>query len=446
MSSKEFLLQECSNLRNVLEETLRYKYGLDGSAGFFEECEVRREFLELEINNTVDTDHVTLDTNGKLLNELSGLVSRIERSSLGEYSWPFVEELKKIASAICTEATLANNNTPPMVYVFSDGGLDAYRIYPERKRPSASKQRILTIVFPRTLKHFVLLHPILGHEIGHAIWRSSKHQNALRTIVEEELVDSGGRFNNSDVTANWIYRQNPPAIVSQILNDLIAQGITEQLFFKWASWDAWKEEILCDLIGLVIFGPSFVAAHSELLYALCPSGAVLGRGHPPVGCRVNMIIQAARLLNFTDTTNIPAGNLKAAVTSFWQDMNGRRQADPWYEIFSDEQLRKALERISSLLGTYPPAQYPAPTDVVMDRLVGQITRQVPPIGFNMNDSGGICHFVDFRHILYSGWLSKQSIHDMPFLDLNRLCEHAIMQQRGIDQFLRETENNASAVA
>ena len=102
MSAKEFLIQECENLKSVLEETLRYKYGPGGSREFFEECEIRRDFIAQEIKNTNENDFSVLQEQGQLLNELSALISRIERSSIGEYSWPF-----------------------------SDGGLDTYRIYPE---------------------------------------------------------------------------------------------------------------------------------------------------------------------------------------------------------------------------------------------------------------------------------------------------------------------------
>jgi hypothetical protein len=172
-TAKDFLAQECANLGEVLAETLRFKYGLEGSGEFFEECSARLTFLKDEISKAAVSDHDHLQNLSALLAQLTDLVTRIERSSIGEYSWPFVEELKRIAVAICTEATLTNPQTPPQIYVLAGGGLDAYAIHPELNRPSGSYRRIHTIVFPRTLKHFVLLHAILGHEVGHAMWRCS---------------------------------------------------------------------------------------------------------------------------------------------------------------------------------------------------------------------------------------------------------------------------------
>jgi len=38
MAAKEFLLQECANVKELLAQTLRNEYGPEGSRDFFEEC------------------------------------------------------------------------------------------------------------------------------------------------------------------------------------------------------------------------------------------------------------------------------------------------------------------------------------------------------------------------------------------------------------------------
>ena len=50
------------------------------------------------------------------------------------------------------------------------------------------------------------------------------------------------------------------------------------------------------------------------------------------------------------------------------------------------------------------------------------------------DGKPVCDTVDFRHTLYAGWIATQHPNQMPFLTINRLCEHGIMQQRGLDVF------------
>src|SRR5690606_2028545 len=124
----------------VLDETLRFKYGLQGSKEFFEECQARLVYISDELAKTEETDSDNLQNIGALLSQLSALISRIERSSIGEYSWPFVTELTRIAAALCTEPTVTSPNTPPEIHILSGGGLDSYAIQPELSRPSGSSK------------------------------------------------------------------------------------------------------------------------------------------------------------------------------------------------------------------------------------------------------------------------------------------------------------------
>lgn len=426
-SPKQFLLLECESVKSVLQETLRHEYGADGSRQFFEECEVRLEFIRQEINGLNDADHLGLESNAALLNELSNLIARIDRSSIGEYSWPFVEDLKRIADAICTENTLTNPKTPPKVHVLSDGGLDKYAIYPEQKRPSGGRRRILTIVFPRSLKHFVLLHPILGHELGHAIWRGSEHEGAVKTIVQRNLRDNNAIFKTEADATAWLYSPNAPKEVRDVLDRYKASGVNQGNFFKWASLHAWIEEITCDLIGIVTFGPSFVAAHCQLLYSLVSSGAGFGKSHPPVSCRTNMILAASRLLGY-DQLQLGDKELNEDIQRFWAEITAQKRADPWFEMFTDGELLGALTDIKNLFHPFAPAEYEAPTPDLMQRLLAQVNRQIPPLDFCIEPDGKpVCRDMDFRHILYAGWIASRRPNAVPFLYMNRLCEHAIMQ-------------------
>ncbi|MGC2966207.1 hypothetical protein [Paraburkholderia aspalathi] len=440
MAAKSFLLQECANVKQVLEETLRFEYGAGGSKDFFDECSSRLAFITSEIAAADEADFSALGVNQELLLDLSKLISRIERSSLGQYSWPFVDELKKIAAAICAEDTLDDTDTPPMVHVLSEGGLDAYAIYPEEQRPSGSERRILTIVFPRTLKHFVLLHSILGHEIGHAIWRSSKHQNDLRAAVDRAFVASNGRFSSALATTNWLYDAGAPTSVTARLAAFLQQGLPRDHFFMWANWEAWREEILCDLIGILTFGPSFIAAECQLLYSLDLSGMGIGSQHPPVGCRVNLFLAAARLLGYR-TMAFGDKEVQRAFDAFWMDLESRVKADPWFDIFTDAEISAALDGIGAVLEAHPPALFRLPDVPLLEHLSQQLAKGIPPIGFSLGeDFKPRTSAVDFRHILYAGWIASHRENPIGFLDLNRLCEHAIMQQRSIEIF---TQNTAS---
>lgn len=431
-TTKDFLKQECSNLRSVLEETLRFKYGQDGSKQFFEECQDRLAYVTAEVETLADTDISGLRKTAFLIHQLSELVSRIERSSMGEYSWPFVEELKRIAIAIAAEETLTDKNRPPKIHVLSDGGLDKYAIFTEANRPSSAGKRILTILFPRSLKHFVLLHSILGHEIGHAMWQCSKHQSNLRAIVGTQLFASG-TFSTAQETAQWLYSPAAPTEIKLQLAHLATFGLSQNNFFThWASWNAWKEEILCDLIGLMTFGPSFIAAECNLLYSLDPAGTTLGKAHPPVACRTNYLLRAATLRGH-DANSFTDENTKAAVQGFWNSLAARRKLDTWFNVFTDAQIKGVTDALAGLLTSLPPAIYSTPSETDLTQLLSQLKEAIPPVGFHIADDGSPrCRAIDFRHNLYAGWIISTATTNLTFKEINRLCEHGIMQQRAID--------------
>lgn len=433
MSTQAFLLEECENVKDLLDKTLRHDYGPEGSSHFFDECAARLAFIRAQLQASNPNDGAMLALLGNFLSELAALICRIERSSLGEYSWPFVDEVKKIADAICRENTASNADAPPKVYVFAEGGLTSYAIYTERRRPTASKQRLLTIVFPKSLKNFVLLHTILGHELGHAIWQCSKHQHTLKRDVLAPLT-SAGVLSSPAATAAHLFAANAPADVGV---RLAAQGISQASLFQHAAWPAWVEEILCDLVGLVTFGPGFVAAQCRLLYGVEPSGIVPGPHHPLVGWRVNMVMRGAKLLGY-DRLPPPSSDLRAPMQNFWRYLDGFRKPDPWYDILTDLQLSQALDGVRRLLQSHPPAAYPPPSHGRIGSLVQKLIDLVPPVGHVISrDLMPKAVDVDFRHIIYAGWIATQHSSGIPFKRINQLCEHAIMQQRAIEIALRK---------
>jgi len=306
-------------------------------------------------------------------------------------------------------------------------------MYAERSRPSASKRRLLTIVFPKSLKHFVLLHPILGHEVGHAIWRCSKHQGELDSKVIAGLKVAGGIFADRAATTAHLYSAAAPQEAKDYLSLLFQHGISRNnFFFQWADWDAWIEEILCDLIGLTTFGPGFAAAHAELLFSLDPSGVQVDEEHPPVAWRVNLIRQGAKLLGYDVLP--PIGTpMHEAFKKFWTYLDGFRKPQKWYDVFPDAPLQAALTNIKALLLRHPPSAYTPPTFDTIEHLHAQLVNLVPPIGFSMSAAGEPTPFaVDFRHIIYAGWIATRHGKNIPFGSVNRLCEHAVMQQSAID--------------
>jgi hypothetical protein len=431
---RDTLLNECDNIQRVLDETLRSNYGLEGSEDFYTECQARLAYIKSELTATADADHATLQKNSALLSALSDLLSRIERSSIEHYSWPFVDELKKLALALCEENTLVGPNTPPYVFVLSEGGPDAYAIRPEQQRPSGASRRIHTITLPRTLKHFVLLHSILGHEIGHAMYRSSKHQNDLANIINTQLLPGSPLANPTDA-ASWIYAPTAPVPVRQQLAALGTQyGFTQANLWTKYDYGRWLEEILCDFIGIMTFGPSFVAAEAEILFEILPSGADLGPYHPPPACRLTYLMKASLLLGHRPRAFADAG-LNTLSGAFWTKLDAKLPTDPWFTLFTDVQIRNTADAITNLLQPVPPALYRLPAEEDLLLLTRQLSKSVPPVGSYLDAQQKVqCRVIDFRVPIEAGWLTATGT-SLPFSDLNHLCETGILQQKAVNMSL-----------
>ena len=461
MISKDFLLIECANLRSVLKETLGYNYGIEGTKDFYVELTTRLEFIQAQLESIPADDVVNLQPYPTELNLISTLISRIERSCLGEYSWPFVTELKKIATAIWAQnerigttiqihegeaqkakIEINTENTPPMMFVLSEGGLAAYAIGIEQKRASTSRTRILTIQFPRTLKHYVLLHPILGHELGHALYKISKFRTGLTKILNT-LIQSSSKINSIEATQDWIFDNNAPNDYKINLTITCKKMAINQDNFKHkVNWESWKEEILCDLIGILIFGPSFLAALVTLLSTLDTSGLTVKPRHPIAATRINMMLMAAKILNY-DNIKFEDPGFETTARKFWDHMALSRKDNPWFDLFTEEHLAAALKSLNDLLNQNNLVFYPEHSPGIMEPLVKKLSKLIPPVGYKVEPAAPDTSFhVDFRHILYAGWLASE--HMLPddeaggemkkidFNILNRLCEHGIMQQIAID--------------
>ncbi len=434
MLPKQFLLSECKNLQTVLQETLRFDYGLDSSKDFYDECNLRLKFVTKEIHKTDENDGVELMRHSLFLNRLSKLISRIERSSISEYSWPFVSAFKDITYQICKEER-AEGLEDPRIHVISQGGLASYMIYGEEESPTASNQKILTIVFPRTLKHFVLLHPILGHEIGHALLNMMKHSEKFQNIVDEHLLPKSNHFHSEESIAAWLYSPNAPDAIQLQLARLDSEfdpSITEETFFKrFASISNWLEEILCDIIGVLIFGPSFIGAHTHLLPIADITGLTLSRQHPPTALRIHIMLQVADVLGWNTIKFDRKVNPYAK--AFWASVNSYRKTDAWYDVFPEACIKATLDAFQTYFSSFEHTLYPMHDKATIEKLCKQIFNLIPPVGSGYTTKGlPDCKDVDFRHILYAGWIASEfNPEQLDFSLVNRLCEHGIMQQRAI---------------
>jgi hypothetical protein len=239
-------------------------------------------------------------------------------------------------------------------------------------------------------------------------------------------------FADESATLAHIFSPVAPAAVQTQLSIMATHGINQGNFFKWANWGSWVEEILCDLVGLVTFGPSFVAAQCNLLPSINPNMHGFGQDHPSPAWRINLILRGAEILGL-DALPPQTHPSRPKIHEFWTKMRSSRTADPWFDVLSDAQLNDALSGVSVLLTQHPPAGYTKPDVEAVWKLVSSLERGVPPVGYTLTADGTpVCEHRDFREILYAGWIASVQQGAASFQLVNRLCEHAIMQQSAID--------------
>jgi hypothetical protein len=133
----------------------------------------------------------------------------------------------------------------------------------------------------------------------------------------------------------------------------------------------------------------------------------------------------------TSSTSIKAYN------NFISNMNFTPGYPPWVNIFSEQSVRDAAIGVVDVINNLGGSAYSFPNYELLDELQSMISMSVPPIGLCVDDKSQLSpKSIDFRDILLTGWLAMNSnspnIDKIGFFDLNRLCDHAILQQESIN--------------
>ena len=444
MTPLERLHEELENVERALRETLRYDYGPERTREYYDECAARIAEIKKATSGVAPTDR---DTISAQLNELSFLatwISLIERSHLGEFSWPFADELRRMAKALFAEKTLKGDRLEPIIHVVAEG--HGYRIVYETQVPAASgKRRFVVVAFPRSLKHHVLLHTIFGHELGHTALHTAVAGNVLQADVMAALSGSGPMENEASATA-WMNDVNAPQEIKDALARYEAR-FGQPYVFADSHLQNWLIELICDLFGILLFGPGFLAAHRVILEPMHPNvyGVDLTEPtHPPYAVRHRMLVQIMRLLGWDRTvTNASHDVFHQAETELLKFLL-EDPYDPWVTVFDDAQLKIAISGVQSIFATHVDLGYTPMNAKTLVALIDGLAKGYPPVLAEIDPEGKpLLTKIDISQSLYAGWIYwegrghlKQSIQPSFHLT-NRLCNHALLQQCAINMAINE---------
>lgn len=439
MTPLDFLNEEAENVKRALNETLRYDYGPQQSRAYYAECVSRLEEIEKAIHRINPSDAVSIQDTLRELQHLSSWMLLIERSHLGEFSWPFSAELKRIATQLLTTKDLRGDDVQPLIHVVAEG--EGYQIVYEAQVPGTSMKRPFVVVaFKRSLKHHALLHTIFGHELAHTALNASDWSAVIGSQVIGALK-SFGPLSTSNSATRWIHEASAPVSV-QTSQQQYARLTGAAFVLEEQFWESWVEELMCDIFGLILFGPAFLAAHQALLEPSAPDPYAIyyqNATHPPYAMRHKALVKCMRLLNWdSPIASMKRTTLRKCEESFLSHLLTDR-FDVWADVFTDAQLIAAIGAISQVVDTLGDSTYRRMDSRLLETLVDNIKNGIPPVSVSVGKTGKLSlRKVRMAQTLYAGWVYCLGVHELggsnihTFFEINRLCDHALLQQIAIN--------------
>jgi hypothetical protein len=294
MEPFDFLAQQVDNVRLALVDTLRFDYGPERTRPYYEECAARLKRIKASLPSISQSDHPTIRARLDELSLLALWISLIERSRLGEFSWPFAEELRKMAKLLLAETNMFGDQVEPIIHVIAAG--EGYQIVYEELASPSSEYRFAVVEFPRPLKHHVLLHILFGHELGH----TALHTNGAGRILQNNVMaqlSSRGPLSSSAAASAWLNDPNAPSELRQELQSYASRYGSLYVLDDYYR-QMWLDEFVCDLFGLLLFGLGFAVAHQVFLKPTNPNPFEVSLSdptHPPYAARHKMLTRVIQL-------------------------------------------------------------------------------------------------------------------------------------------------------
>lgn len=426
MTPRAYLSNELESVRGALKEILRHDYGID-SAQFHQEFAYRIDGLKAQLASAGD-DPEAIQPIANEIRDVAARISLIERSHLGEFSWPFARTLQEIGASF-VEGDM-EGEFKPLVHVIAEGAL--YKIIHDniatiRRRP------IPVVAFPRQLKHHVLLHALFGHEMGHLAMRVTGTRSRINTEVLPHL--QRGALQNEQVVDGWLKGSEVSGIRRQF------EGVSFN--FSATMLGGWLTEFTSDMFGLILFGPAFVAAHRTLLepqHAAPYRLNISAPTHPPYAVRRSLLSRALVLLGWSQPRlpdKTPERKAENAFLAFL--CKDRFAEEAWTrDLIADEDLKQALDGLRAICPDHAFEPLAGPD---IGRLLLRFTRSLPPliekIAATRKGERMEIALLTEAQVLHAGWMywigrdHLANERDLTFEEVNRLCEMALIQHRAI---------------
>jgi hypothetical protein len=274
----------------------------------------------IKLNDKKLIDATAENINQKILSILP-ILGFIVRSTNVRNAFELLEPLNTIATSLLgSKAKLMISSEWDYIPFAYPIGIDDLRSFIFIGLPSSEAANLLIV-------------PLAGHEMGHAVWRIEDVSGAIGTTLEYHVSTL---FDNNIAkykSYNPRYNGDDDLLSKQEKNDSIEMALEYAL--------SQAEEYFCDFVGLVIFGQSYLRAFA---YILAPGmGGRRSSRYPNQLNRADALVKCAKELGvpvsdqFTSQFN---GNDAVGLKSFELDI-----AEQAVKVIMPSIWRSALEVI-----------------------------------------------------------------------------------------------------
>ncbi|HEX9431074.1 MAG TPA: hypothetical protein VF944_11925 [Candidatus Bathyarchaeia archaeon] len=289
----------------------------------------------------------------------------------------------------------------------------------------------------------ILMHVILGHEVGHRIadqFLSGEDEQALQQEILA-LVGDGKWFDINIEQNGPLFAMNIKAALFRQINDMRSGGL---------------QELISDIVAFHLFGPSFLFAIRESSLDSVLDGVPIPRSyHPPWRYRYRQVIREYQRQGYPPLLASLGGSLildtirQACLRQLEDIVDLTQDTTDIQAIQGDKIATRAYQLIERVVPQIPSfvesklqglAFVPNEFKVMQEQLLSRIALGIPPAEVD----GKV---VNFRDVILAGWLYRISRLPVPFsaaavvsveddITLQRLVHKALEYTNTIEEYGR----------
>ena len=226
----------------------------------------------------------------------------------------------------------------------------------------------------------------------------------------------------------------------EIKNDLASWNAQQKKDFEFEEYyrESWYAELVCDLFGLLLFGPAFAAAHRALLWPLhrTPYAVPLrDPTHPSYAVRHKTLVMAMEVLGWHKPVIAKGSFAEAEKEALKYIMTD--PYDRWAQPFDKRQIEDAIVGISDVHRDFGGHGYQKPSEKTVNELLSACQSYAADRADLSVDGNPLLSKTAMAHTPYAGWicwLGKAHLtikEPLSFLHVNTLCGQALLQECAI---------------